>query len=112
MTFPNFPLSNKIVAVTGGGSGINLSFAQLAVQAGAKVLIADLKLTADGDVFMKTMEAKKSAVFLKCDVTKRGDLENLITVSGKEFGDVPDVYVAGAGVFEPVSIFEFRRNGF
>jgi NAD(P)-dependent dehydrogenase (short-subunit alcohol dehydrogenase family) len=111
MTFPDFPLSTKIVVVTGGGSGINLSFSRLAVQAGAKVLIADLKLTADGEAFMKTQEAKQSAAFVKCDVTKRADLENLITVSEKEFGDVPDVYIAGAGVFEPVRIFEFRRIG-
>jgi NAD(P)-dependent dehydrogenase (short-subunit alcohol dehydrogenase family) len=110
MTFPDFPLSKKIVVVTGGGSGINLAFSQLAVQAGAKVLIADLKLTADGEAFMKTQEAKQSAAFVKCDVAKRADLENLITVSEKEFGDVPDVYIAGAGVFEPVRILEFRRN--
>ncbi|CAC9894601.1 unnamed protein product [Aureobasidium pullulans] len=35
------------------------------------------------------------------DVRKRGDLENAITVSTLSFGDVPDVYVANAGVFEP-----------
>ena len=29
--------------------------------------------------------------------SKRADLENLIKVSEKEFGDVPDVYIAGAG---------------
>jgi hypothetical protein len=41
--------------------------------------------------------------FTECDVTEWRDLENLITVAQKEFGDVPDVYVPGAGIFEPVS---------
>lgn len=104
MTFGNFPLKNKIAVVTGGGSGINLSFAEIAVQQGARVIIADLKLTEEGENFMKGNGAKP-AIFTKCDVTKRADLQNLITVSEKEFGDVPDVYIAGAGVFEPVSLY-------
>jgi NAD(P)-dependent dehydrogenase (short-subunit alcohol dehydrogenase family) len=104
MSVGDFPLKDKIAIVTGGGSGINLSFAQFAVQHGARVIVADLKLTEDGEKFMKG-EGAKAAVFAKCDVAKRADLENLIRVSEKEFGDVPDIYIAGAGVFEPVSLF-------
>jgi len=100
MAFGDFPLKGKVAVVTGAGSGINLAFAKEAVKAGARVLVADLKLTQDGEEFMKG-EGAKAAVFVKCDVTKRKDLENLIPTSEKEFGDVPDVYVAGAGVFEP-----------
>jgi NAD(P)-dependent dehydrogenase (short-subunit alcohol dehydrogenase family) len=100
MPFGDFPLKGKIAAVTGAGSGINLSFAKLAVAQGARVIVADLKLTDEGEKFMKG-EGAKAAVFTKCDVTRRADLENLITVSEKEFGDVPDIYIAGAGVFEP-----------
>ena len=103
MTVGDFPLIGKIAVVTGAGSGINLSFAQFAVQAGARVIVADLKLTKDGEKFING-EGAKSSVFAKCDVSKRADLENLIKVSEKEFGDVPDVYIAGAGVFEPVCI--------
>ena len=101
MPFGDFSLDGKILVVTGAGSGINLSFAKFAVEKNARVIVADLKLTNDGETFMKSTSAK-SAVFAKCDVRKRTDLENLVKVSEKEFGDVPDVYVAGAGVFEPV----------
>jgi NAD(P)-dependent dehydrogenase (short-subunit alcohol dehydrogenase family) len=104
MVLGDFPLKGKIAVVTGAGSGINLSYAQLAVQQGARVIVADLKLTKDGEKFMKD-EGAKAAIFVKCDVTKRAELENLIVVSEREFGDVPDVYIAGAGVFEPVSVF-------
>jgi len=86
--------------VTGAGSGINLSWAKLAVQQGARVIVADLKLTDEASAFLKG-EGSKSAIYVKCDVTKRADLENLVAVSEKEYQDVPDVFIAGAGVFEP-----------
>jgi NAD(P)-dependent dehydrogenase (short-subunit alcohol dehydrogenase family) len=98
----DFPLKDKVAVVTGGGSGINLHFVQIAVQQGAKVIVADLKLTEDAEKFMNSSEGGKSAIFVKCDVTIRADLENLIKVSEEKYGDVPDVYIAGAGVFEPV----------
>ena len=94
-------LKDKIVAVTGGGSGINLAFCKLAVQQGAKILIADIKLTDEGQTFVNTASSE-SVIFVKCDVRKRADLENLIAVSREKFSTVPDVYIAGAGVFEPV----------
>lgn len=65
----------------------------------AKVLIADLRLTPEASEYVKDTP---NVVFEACDVTKWVDLQNLITRSVKDFGTVPDVYVAGAGVFEPV----------
>ena len=98
-----FPVRSKIAVITGGGSGINLSFARLALQNGARgILIADLALTKEAEEFVKSAGTSK-VVFVKCDVTKRADLENLPKASEKAFGEVPDVWIAGAGVFEPVS---------
>ena len=68
---------------------------------GASVIIADLRLTDEAEEFVKLAE---NVVFAKCDVVNWEDLQNLIDVSKKEFGDVPDVYIAGAAVFEPVRI--------
>lgn len=102
MTVGEFPLNGKIAVVTGAGSGINLAFAKLAEQRGAKIVIADLKLTSDAEDFMRVSEAKGTVIFVHCDVTKRADLENLAQESDKKFGDAPDVWIAGAGVFEPV----------
>lgn len=101
MTVGAFPLKGKIAVVTGGGSGINLSFVKLAVKAGARVIIADIKLTTEAEEFVKEA-GDKVVIFETCDVTKRADLENLATVSSAKFHDVPDVWIAGAGVFEPV----------
>lgn len=100
MAIGTFPLSNKIALVTGAGSGINFAFAKLAVLKGANVVIADLKLSSEAEEFVNS--SGRRAVFAPCDVTLRKDLENLVNTSRLEFGDVPDVWIAGAGVFEPV----------
>lgn len=65
---------------------------------GAKVLIADLRLTQEAE----SLVDGKSLIYLKTDVAKWSELENIVIVSKDVFGDVPDVYVAGAAVFEPV----------
>lgn len=101
MVVGNFPLDGKIAVVTGGGSGINLSFVQTCLDSNAKVLIADLKLTSEAETIVK--QASGNAAFAKCDVSKWSDLEALPSEVSKAFGKdaVADVWVAGAGIFEP-----------
>jgi len=101
MVVGDFPLDGKIAVVTGGGSGINLAFVKLALQSGAKVLVADLKPTTDAAETIKASNG--SAAFMKCDVSKWADLESIPSEVEKAFGkgSVADVWVPGAGIFEP-----------
>ncbi|KAK5173522.1 uncharacterized protein LTR77_002203 [Saxophila tyrrhenica] len=101
MPVGHFPLSGKIAAVTGGGSGINLSFVRLAISSGARVLIADLKLTTEAAELVESSNG--SAAFMTCDVSKWKDLEAIPSEVEKAFGKgaVADVWVPGAGIFEP-----------
>lgn len=69
---------------------------------GAKVIIADLRLHSDANKIGIAITTP-NIYFQTCDVTKWDQLENLIKISRKEFGDVPDIFVAAAGVFEPVA---------
>ncbi|KAL9122893.1 MAG: hypothetical protein Q9187_000544 [Circinaria calcarea] len=125
MVVGNFLLAGKIVVVTGGGSGrfdhhrlehsgigtlgvsptnflpgINFAFVQQAIAARARVIVADLRLTAEAEHFFQRLTSE-SLVFARTDVTQRKDLEALVSLSEEKFHDVPDAYVAGAGVFEP-----------
>lgn len=94
----DFDLREKVVVVTGGGSGINLAFCQKASALKAKILIADLRLTPEASQYIKDTP---EVVFETCDVAKWSDLQKLVPAAVKQFGTVPDVFVAGAGVFEP-----------
>jgi NAD(P)-dependent dehydrogenase (short-subunit alcohol dehydrogenase family) len=65
------------------------------------VLIADLKLSKEAESIVNG----SNVVFLETNVAHWADLQRIITASKERFGDVPDVYVAGAGIFEPVRTF-------
>ena len=78
--------------------GIGLELAKLVLAKGAKVLIADLRPTPEAE----SLVDGKTVLYVKTDVAKWSQLENIVTVSTRVFGDVPDVYVASAAVFEPV----------
>lgn len=81
-------------------AGIGLDYCLLARKKGAsKVIIADLRLT---EAAQRAVQSDPNLMFQACDVTKWKDLQDIIEVSLQRFGDVPDVYVASAGVFEPV----------
>ncbi|PWY96153.1 NAD(P)-binding protein [Aspergillus sclerotioniger CBS 115572] len=98
--FGDFPVDNKIVLVTGGGSGIGLQLIRLASAKGAKIIIADLQLTPEAQHLVDTTE---TVIYQRCDVRNWDDLHALIQVSRDKWNDVPDVYIASAGIFEPKS---------
>lgn len=91
-------IKDKIVAITGGGSGIGFAFAKLCFENGARVLIGDLKLTAEAEQYVK---GKENITWTNCDVTNFRSLHDLISKSVQVFQDVPDVYCPVAGVYEP-----------
>ncbi|CAK3847636.1 hypothetical protein B0A54_05979 [Lecanosticta acicola] len=97
-----FPLDNKIAVVTGGGSGINLSFAKLLLSSpGTKALICDLKLTSEAEELAQHNPDRLA--FMRCDVSNWNDLTSIPSQVSKAFGQgaVADIWIAGAGVFEP-----------
>ncbi|OJZ90205.1 hypothetical protein ASPFODRAFT_28726 [Aspergillus luchuensis CBS 106.47] len=96
--FGDFPVDNKIVLVTGGGSGIGLQLCRQAAAKGARIIIADLRLIPEAQQFVDSSDA---VIFQHCDVRNWAELQALIQLSQDKWNDVPDVYVASAAIFEP-----------
>jgi NAD(P)-dependent dehydrogenase (short-subunit alcohol dehydrogenase family) len=83
-------LENKVAIVTGAASGIGLAIANTYVAEGAYVVYADLN---QGDL---KLDSEKT-IFIKCDVAKKEEVENLVKVTLEKFGHL-DIMVNNAGI--------------
>jgi len=86
-------LSNKIAIVTGAASGFGAEIARMYVAEGAKVVVADLN--EDGAKKVAS-ELQGSAIAVKCDVSRRADIDNLVAAAVKQYGTI-DIVVNNAG---------------
>ncbi|PYH98654.1 hypothetical protein BO71DRAFT_416107 [Aspergillus ellipticus CBS 707.79] len=99
----SFSVKGCSAIVTGAGSGINLAFAKLLLEGGCNVLIADLALRPEAQAVVDQYAPTSSiprAVFQKTDVTDWEQLERMLEVAEREFGEL-DIVCPGAGIFEP-----------
>lgn len=79
-------------------TGIGLSVTQQAYTLGAKILVADLKTTADFDAFAS---GKPEILYVQSDVTQWADFDKMFAACEAKWGDVPDAYAICAGLFDP-----------
>jgi 3-oxoacyl-[acyl-carrier protein] reductase len=86
-------LSNKVAIVTGAASGFGAEISRLYVKEGAKVVVADLN---EAGAKAVAGELAGNAIAVKCDVSQRADIENLVAAAVKQYGTV-DIVVNNAG---------------
>lgn len=86
-------LEGKIAIVTGGAAGFGEGIARLYVAEGARVVIADLD-AAKGEALAASLGG--AARFVRCDVSKRADVDALVQACTAAFG-TPDIVVNNAG---------------
>jgi NAD(P)-dependent dehydrogenase (short-subunit alcohol dehydrogenase family) len=71
-------LQDKVVLVTGAGSGIGRASCLAFAREGARVVVADVN-TEGGEKTVRSVEEKGGeAIFVKTDVTRAGEIEKLI----------------------------------
>jgi len=86
-------LKNKVAIVTGAASGFGAETARLYAREGAKVILADLNEAGAKKV---AAEIGASAIAIKCDVSKRPDINAAVNLAVEKFGGV-DIVVNNAG---------------
>ena len=90
-------LENKVVIITGAGSGIGAATAELFGRHGAIVVASDINLESVQKVADKIKEAGGTASAAKTDVTKFEEVKSLIADTVKEHKRL-DVMVNNAGI--------------
>lgn len=91
-------LINKVAIVTGAKQGIGFGIATALAKEGCKVVVSDLDQLGS-DKAVKTLEAEGATAFaVKCDVSKKADVDSLISETMAKFGQL-DILVNNAGIF-------------
>lgn len=89
-------LQDKVTLVTGGNSGIGLGIVQLAVQEGAKVVIAARDAQRGDQVVQSVQQAGGQALFVQADLRDEAQVQQVIARTVAEYGRL-DVVINNAG---------------
>ena len=91
---------NKVALVTGGAMGIGKATALAFAREGAKVVVADLAENEGQEVVNTIKKNGPDAIFVKCDVSKAGDVDAMITTAVDTYGHLDCCFNnAGISVF-------------
>lgn len=91
-------LKNKNVLVTGASKGIGREIALSFAREGCSVAIADIDEAALGVVSEEIKSLGSKVSVIKCDVSKKIEVDEMITKTVSEFGSL-DILVNNAGIF-------------
>ncbi len=92
-----FDLSGKVAAITGAGSGIGQSIAELFARQGARAHLLDLDSDAGETVAARLRAAGHTATFHRCDVASASEVKAAFDALFSQAGRL-DILVNNAGV--------------
>lgn len=112
-------MSEQVAVVTGGGAGIGRAIAKRFAEAGANVVVSDLRVETALTVACEIIASGVGAIGLGCDVTKESDLATLVQATTERFGRLTIlVNNAGGGGPKPFDmplddfVWAYRLNVF
>ncbi|MGE5605526.1 MAG: SDR family NAD(P)-dependent oxidoreductase [Bacteroidota bacterium] len=92
--------SNKVVLITGSGSGIGRATAVSFAKKGAKVVVNDLIPKRGEETLDLVKKAGVEGIFIQSDISVAADAERMIQETIKAFGKI-DILVNNAGIIVP-----------
>ena len=101
---------NKTAIVTGAAKGIGYGIALALAKEGTNVVLADMDESAN-EKSAKEIEKETGSkcVAVKCDVSKKEDVDNLVKTAINEFGTL-DILVNNAGIFPSKPFLELTET--
>ncbi|MFZ3059626.1 MAG: 3-oxoacyl-ACP reductase FabG [Candidatus Methanoperedens sp.] len=91
-------LENKVVIITGAGSGIGKETALLFAKEGAKVVVADMNERA-GEETVADIKKNGEGFFVKLDVSNREQAKQMVKITLEKYGKI-DVLINNAGIVQ------------
>jgi NAD(P)-dependent dehydrogenase (short-subunit alcohol dehydrogenase family) len=102
-------LEGKVAIVTGGGRGIGAAIVKGFAKEGANAAIADISLDVAQELAKKLGRSGVKVLAVKTDVTKRSDVDNLVSTTLQEFGKI-DILVNNAGVVRDIMFVDIEEE--
>lgn len=84
--YADYAMAGKVAVLTGGGSGIGACSAELLAAAGAAVVLGDIDEAAAQAVADRLGADGAQVVAMRCDVSRKADLDALVDRAVAEFG--------------------------
>lgn len=103
------PQQKKTAIVTGAKQGIGKGIALMLAKNKYNVVVADLELAACQQVVKEIKKAGGEALAIKCDVSKKTDVKNMINQTVKKYKKI-EVLVNNAGIFPFVPFAKMTEN--
>jgi NAD(P)-dependent dehydrogenase (short-subunit alcohol dehydrogenase family) len=85
-------LENKVIFVTGGGSGMGRVAAESFCREGARVAVVDLTEEAGREAADAAKAAGGDAFFVPCDVSRESDVRDAVAATVERFGRLDALY--------------------
>lgn len=104
-------LKDKVAVVTGGARGIGLGCAQRFSEEGAHVVIVDVEEAAGKEAAQAIKDRGARALFVRCDVGIKKDVDAAIAAAIAEFGQI-DILVSNAGINRPIDFLKLSESDF
>jgi len=102
-------LKDKVAIITGARRGMGRTHALVLAKAGAKVVVSDISQEDCQKVVDEIKTDGGEAVAVKCDVTKKEEVDEMVKKAVEKFGKV-DILVNNAGICQFKPFFELTEQ--